>query len=227
MFAKNENGTIKYLSVVTKPAADTPANPYRTGYGAKIPSGKLALVSGKWQRVYVACYSNIGSAWVQIKGERVCIQERDAETPLEHFNLDMNFFKFVMGYIGCLQWSTSGEFKGKELENLEGRNFHKATFAKILADCLAFYQANKDDCAEAASRYDCITDRGGFGSVGHDFWLTRCGHGAGFWDGDLPKDLGDRLTNASTLAGNVDPYIGDDGLIYISGSENFNEGAKS
>lgn len=31
-------------------------------------------------------------------------------------------------------------------------------------------------------------------NVGHDFWLTRNGHGAGFWDGDLPNELGDKLT---------------------------------
>lgn len=51
-------------------------------------------------------------------------------------------------------------------------------------------------------------------SEGHDFWLTRAGHGAGFWDGDLPEELGERLTQASKAAGNREPYIGDDGLIY-------------
>jgi len=32
--------------------------------------------------------------------------------------------------------------------------------------------------------------------AGHDFWLTRNGHGAGFWDGDWPE-TGDALTEAS------------------------------
>lgn len=49
--------------------------------------------------------------------------------------------------------------------------------------------------------------------AGHDFWLTRCGHGAGFWDGDWPVH-GDELTTLSTAAGNVDLYVGDDGLVY-------------
>ncbi len=40
-------------------------------------------------------------------------------------------------------------------------------------------------------------------------------HGAGFWDGDLPDELANRLTTASEKAGEVCAYIGDDKLIYI------------
>jgi hypothetical protein len=29
------------------------------------------------------------------------------------------------------------------------------------------------------------------GRIGHDFWLTRNGHGAGFWDGDYDQRKGD------------------------------------
>lgn len=51
--------------------------------------------------------------------------------------------------------------------------------------------------------------------AGHDFWLTRNGHGAGFWDGDwMPRSIGDKLTKASKPYGSVDLYVGDDGKIY-------------
>lgn len=53
------------------------------------------------------------------------------------------------------------------------------------------------------------------GRICHDFWLTRCGHGCGFWDGDY-GELGDRLTTAAKAFGEVDLYVGDDGLIYQS-----------
>jgi len=33
--------------------------------------------------------------------------------------------------------------------------------------------------------------------VGHDFWLTRHHHGTGFWDRDIPKEIGKKLTDAS------------------------------
>lgn len=51
--------------------------------------------------------------------------------------------------------------------------------------------------------------------VGHDFWLTRQGHGAGFWDGDYPEAAGKLLTAACADHPQVFPYIGDDGLVYL------------
>jgi len=51
--------------------------------------------------------------------------------------------------------------------------------------------------------------------AGHDFWLTRNGHGAGFWDGDwMPRHIGEALTKASKPYGEVNLYVGDDGKIY-------------
>lgn len=54
--------------------------------------------------------------------------------------------------------------------------------------------------------------------IGHDLWLTRAGHGCGFWDGDWHSDshsgLHGPLTLAAKALGGCDPYVGDDGLIY-------------
>lgn len=50
--------------------------------------------------------------------------------------------------------------------------------------------------------------------AGHDFWLTRNGHGAGFWDGDWPKPYDDQLTTAAKAFGEVSLCLGDDGKIY-------------
>ncbi len=47
----------------------------------------------------------------------------------------------------------------------------------------------------------------------HDFWLTRNGHGAGFWDGDYVN--GDELTTLANQFKPVDVVIGDDGKLYI------------
>lgn len=51
-----------------------------------------------------------------------------------------------------------------------------------------------------------------YAQLGHDFWLTRNGEGAGFWDRGL-EPLGDKLTEASKTYGGVDLYVGDDGKI--------------
>lgn len=48
--------------------------------------------------------------------------------------------------------------------------------------------------------------------IGHDFWLTRNGHGAGFWDRGF--NLGDLLTKWAKTYGSSDLYVGDDGMIY-------------
>ena len=42
--------------------------------------------------------------------------------------------------------------------------------------------------------------------LGHDFWLTRNRHGAGFWDRGL-GEVGDKLTRLSHGFGGVEPYI--------------------
>jgi hypothetical protein len=53
---------------------------------------------------------------------------------------------------------------------------------------------------------------------GHDIYLTRQGHGCGFWD--KPETYGsklitDQLTRIAEHLGSVDYYEGDDGLIYV------------
>jgi hypothetical protein len=35
-----------------------------TGYGGKIPSTKMVKHEGRWRRIYVACYSNGGTAYI-------------------------------------------------------------------------------------------------------------------------------------------------------------------
>jgi hypothetical protein len=44
-----------------------------------------------------------------------------------------------------------------------------------------------------------------------DFWLTRVGAGAGFWDGDYPEPQATLLTNASKRFGHVDVVEGEYG----------------
>lgn len=55
-------------------------------------------------------------------------------------------------------------------------------------------------------------------ALGHDFALTRNGHGCGFWDRDseaLPRALGEVLTRVCEGFPPIDLYIGDDGKAYF------------
>lgn len=54
--------------------------------------------------------------------------------------------------------------------------------------------------------------------AGHDLWLTRNGHGVGFWDGDWPEPLAEILTDSAHRLGPVDLYVHRK-RIYASGYE--------
>ena len=50
--------------------------------------------------------------------------------------------------------------------------------------------------------------------LGHDYWLTRNGHGTGFWDRDLPGDLGRILTDEAHADGEAYLYVNEEaGLV--------------
>lgn len=96
-------------------------------------------------------------------------------------------------------------------------DFAPDTLAKCAADCAKF-QADNAATIQAAidtGEVKCGPDFDETERAGHDFWLTRCGHGCGFWDGDWPKPYSDKLTAAAKAFGNVDLYVGDDGAIHL------------
>lgn len=114
--------------------------------------------------------------------------------------------EFTRQYIETALWSTNDESTpagGVPMDaNYDADDIHPDTLARMKADCAAFQAAHADDIACDPSQ------------AGHDFWLTRNGHGAGFWDGDWPEEVGGRLTTASKEAGTYNLLVGDDGMIH-------------
>lgn len=127
-------------------------------------------------------------------------------------NID-KFDPFTLAYIECALWSTndeSNESGGDPLdENYGPEDIAAETLETMLADCKRFQEENFDDIAAGPDG----PDYSNWERAGHDFLLTRNGHGAGFWDGDWPEEVGERLTEASKAFGEVNLYVGDDGLI--------------
>lgn len=119
--------------------------------------------------------------------------------------------EFTTAYIECLLWSSTDESDdsgGQPLDaNYSASDLAPETLARIIADCTSF----QVECDELISDSLSSWDR-----AGHDFWLTRNGHGTGFWSGAWPEPAATELTKASERAGHVDAYIGDDGQIYLS-----------
>ncbi len=117
---------------------------------------------------------------------------------------------WTLQYIDTALWSSTDESRedgGDPMDaNYSLTDFAPETLAAMVADCDRFR-------ARAGERLDEHADDT---MAAHDFWLTRNGHGAGFWDGDWPVN-GDALTAMvgwGTAFGEVSLYIGDDGLIY-------------
>ena len=116
---------------------------------------------------------------------------------------------FTREYLIAALWSSNDESTpqgGNPLDqNYSIEDIAPSSVAKAQADCDAFLAKVR----EAGIEFEKPEDE-----AAHDFWFTRVGHGVGFWDGDYPEN-GDRLTEIAKEFGNIDPYVGDDKLIYI------------
>jgi hypothetical protein len=123
--------------------------------------------------------------------------------------------EFTLAYIEAALWSTndnSNEQGGDPLDkNYDIEDIDKDTLKKMVADCAQFQEANDSLIMEenlVNHSYPAVE------RAGHDFWLTREGHGAGFWDGDWEEEVGIKLTKAAKQFGEFYLIVGDDGLIY-------------
>ena len=112
---------------------------------------------------------------------------------------------FTAAYIVAMMWSSTDENDGALDLNYNEDDIAPETMLRIRADCASFCYANGVWLGDKMEQ------------GGHDFWLTRCGHGAGFWDRDgiYPQpNSNTALTKASEGFGNIDPYIAD-GKVYL------------
>lgn len=99
-------------------------------------------------------------------------------------------------------------------DECNGCEFSDEAIDRMRTDCAKFWDAHGEKIVDL----DFINDVHPVEKAGHDFWLTRNGHGAGFWDGDWDRwpVLARRLDQASKDVGNCDVYKGDDGKIHLS-----------
>jgi hypothetical protein len=122
----------------------------------------------------------------------------------------------VRGYCETMLWC--GAFDAETGEQLSEAHLDYAPVAlsdfsadaqtEIESDVYSFIASNEDDFREFLLRTDEGLESNAASKFGHDFYLTRNGHGAGFWDRGL-GDLGDRLTAMSKPYGDMSAYITD------------------
>lgn len=122
---------------------------------------------------------------------------------------------FIQGYAACMLWANTIVYNpetheptddsvepewwqdGSDMWALDA--FGADSQASIREDCESFISGNVEDLRNLDA-----------GQAGHDFALTRNGHGAGFWDRGL-GEVGERLTAASKPYGSSTASMPSDG----------------
>lgn len=130
---------------------------------------------------------------------------------------------FLHHYIVAALWSTNDESDESGEEpfdaNYDESDLAPETLEAMRKDCIAFLEAAQGLINDKT----CLRSNQWLGDgvysaldlAGHDFWLTRCGHGVGFWEDDRwEESAGKKLDALSKEAGEVWLYLGDDGKIY-------------
>jgi hypothetical protein len=133
------------------------------------------------------------------------IRAKDAREHWEKREDYMKLTKFESSYVETMFWSSIDDDTGEPMDSLYSvEDLHPETLEQIRKDCAEFQKILETlEINETESK------------IAHDFWLTRNRHGAGFWDGDYPKKLGEELTKISQGFGELCLYRGDDGKLYF------------
>lgn len=118
--------------------------------------------------------------------------------------------KMVQGYLAAALWSStdeSDESGGEPLDNnYDINDVAQSSKQKAKKDCTDFVNKCKQEWLDEMDESE----------LGHNFWLTRNGHGTGFWDRDELSDEAKKgMTDVSKKFGEINAYVGDDGKVYI------------
>jgi hypothetical protein len=114
----------------------------------------------------------------------------------------MNIEKILDHYAICALWSSTDD-DGDPLDHYDIEDIDPDTLEAMRADVAEFVETNKELLLSSGQSDE---------QIGHDFWLTRNHHGAGFWDRGL-GDIGEELTKACHVYGDVYLYVSDNGKV--------------
>ena len=111
---------------------------------------------------------------------------------------------FLNAYLVTALWSSIDDKENPFDDNYSIDDFSEKALKQADKDCDLFIE-------KAGDLLDDFDET----DIAHDFWLTRQGHGAGFWDGDYPDEIGDKLTEIANDFRELYIYVGDDGQLYF------------
>jgi hypothetical protein len=138
------------------------------------------------------------------EGQRELALLHDQDDDHELADHDTRLKTFFEAYVECALQNCK-DARGKPL----GQTYSLWDLAgdalkEMSADCALFL----------GDHIDVIGDK--VEQAGHDFWITRCGLGAGFWDDERWPDLADNILTAGAQAfGPTELCVGADELIHV------------
>lgn len=121
---------------------------------------------------------------------------------------------FIDAYCAAALWSSQDTHPTtQEIVSLDDFEWAEGEESNRAQECDEFIAYSLALILEYVEKADHSPAHDGWELAGHDFWLTRNGHGVGFWDRGL-GELGDKLTEAAKTFGEVNLYLGDDELVH-------------
>jgi hypothetical protein len=117
---------------------------------------------------------------------------------------------FTRQYLETAFWTEEERLKEEATESGLDPDKHDFDWS---SDALEIAQK---ECNEFREKAGALLEQAGDDEQNaHDFWLTRNGHGAGFWDRGYPDEIGDALSAVCKEFGEKFCYLGDDGEIHF------------
>ncbi len=116
------------------------------------------------------------------------------------------FQEFFIAYATAALWASNDDDDIPLDSNYSIDDFDPDSIQRLEKDCRDFLEKAKD-LIQNDKRH-----QNPFEQAGHDFWLTRQGHGVGFFDGDWDEPAATELTNLSHEFGEFYLYVQDDNV---------------
>lgn len=112
--------------------------------------------------------------------------------PIDQNTIPTDLERFTAACVTALYFTETGDTH----QPPEDTELDLETLLNLHADCRSFWH-----------RFGCFVNASGLDpeQAGYDFWFTRNGHGAGFWDGDWPEPYATMLDRGAKCYGEFYP----------------------
>lgn len=144
----------------------------------------------------------------------------------------LNVDEVIREYLACAVWSECDADGGNLTDRFDADDFSQDSRERAAKDVAAFLSAASEainalqmaielgaseDLADADETTGSLTTEYGLSSdLGYNLWLSRNGHGAGFFDRDhIPEAIRDALQEAAEALGTCDVIEGDDSQLHL------------